>query len=379
MVSRFFAESITVAEQQELAEWIQSAKKDTTLRKILEEAWRQYEPPDSIVSVAGPSLDRIQTNLLSFLSDHSSNPDQKPAGRVHYLSTYWLRYAAAVIVMIGIGGYIWKQYLPNGTDKKIIPKADVAFEYDIPPGFNKATLTLSTGQKIELKDSVEVIDDAGVRIRKADGELVYGRTDIMAFNTMATPRGGQYKLILPDGSRVWLNAASSITFPTAFPGNERNVKITGEVYFEVVKNTNKPFKVTVNDGDIIEVLGTSFNINAYEDESSVVTTLLEGSVKIKNNILRPGEAYQNGKINKVDVIQAVAWKNGRFSFQDADVYAVMRQLSRWYDVDLEFRRKPDVRFFAIVKRSLNLSDLLKALEVSGGVKFTIEPKKIIVY
>lgn len=251
LARRFFAESITVTEQQELADWIEAAKNDTVVRQILEEAWIQYEPPGSISSIADPSLDRIQSNLLTFLSNHPGSHGQKPVGSMYYLRSYWLRYAAAILVMIGIGGYFWKQHVNISTDKKTIRKTDVASVYDIPPGFNKATLTLSTGRRIELRDSVEVINDAGVRIRKADGELVYGQTDIMAFNTMTTPRGGQYKLILPDGSRVWLNAASSITFPTVFLEKERNVKITGEVYFEVVKDRNKPFTVTVNDGNAI--------------------------------------------------------------------------------------------------------------------------------
>jgi transmembrane sensor len=230
--------------------------------------------------------------------------------------------------------------------------------------------------------------------KKNDGLLAYQSNSTapvsqVLYNTISTPRGGQFEVALPDGTKVWLNAASSLRFPTAFTGKERDVELTGEAYFEVAKNKDLPFHVT-SAGQVIEVLGTHFNINAYTDEKSIKTTLFEGSVRVAKNLksamLKPGEQsiVSNDDANTiriaddVDADEVLAWKNGKFYFNDADVETVMRQVSRWYDVDIEYKGKSSAdRFTGNFTRDLNLSKTLKLLEFTG-INFKIEGRKIIV-
>ena len=207
----------------------------------------------------------------------------------------------------------------------------------------------------------------------------------VAYNTLTTPRGGQYHLTLSDGTSVWLNAASSIKYPIAFTGNERRVEITGEVYFEVEHNAAKPFRVICN-GQTVEDLGTHFNINAYNDENAVKTTLLEGSVNVsaagKNKMLKPGEQAQlqhgNIRIADVDVNKVAAWKNGLFQFNDDNIRDIMRQLGRWYDVDIKYEGNlPDWEFSGAIPRNANLSQVLDILSFVK-VHFRIDGKTIVV-
>ncbi|MDB5087420.1 MAG: FecR family protein, partial [Mucilaginibacter sp.] len=207
------------------------------------------------------------------------------------------------------------------------------------------------------------------------------------YNTVSTPRGGHYQVILPDGSQVWLNAASSIRFPTAFTDKERKVEISGEAYFEVAKNKALPFVVKVNSSEV-RVFGTHFNVMAYTDEAAIKTTLLEGSVQFSNGsascMLKPGEQSELTKsgqvkvISGVDVDNAIAWKNNMFDFENTDIESVMRQLSRWYDVDVVYNKKVNDRFFAEIPSSSKLSEVLKALELTGKVNFDIQGRKIII-
>jgi ferric-dicitrate binding protein FerR (iron transport regulator) len=213
-----------------------------------------------------------------------------------------------------------------------------------------------------------------------------GNSKEIVYNTLSTPRGGQYQLILQDGTKVWLNSSSSIHFPTTFRGRERKVAITGEAYFEVAKNSAMPFKITVKDVEV-RVLGTHFNIMAYDDENSINTTLLEGSVKISkgssNKMLAPGEesiVNKNGDINVIvaDIEEVMAWKNGWFQFNAADIQKVMRQISRWYDVEIVYEGKiPISHFSGMISRGNNISQVLAILK-AGGVQLKIEGRKIIV-
>jgi len=254
-------------------------------------------------------------------------------------------------------------------------------------------LTLQDGSKIVLNDVKDgtLAQQGNTKVVKlATGQLVYDKTGTASakvlYNTMTTPRGGQYKLTLPDGTEVWLNAASSITYPTAFAGNERDVSITGEAYFEVAKDKSKPFHVT-SGNQTIEVLGTHFNVMAYADEDAIKTTLLEGSVKITENneaqILKPGEQAtvdKNGglKISVADIDDALAWKNGYFKFNRVNIKYIMRQLARWYDVDLVYEGSvPHDEFVGKIGRGENIEDVLHILELDH-VHFKIEDKKIIV-
>lgn len=272
------------------------------------------------------------------------------------------------------------------------------------PGTEGAILTLADGKQIILDSAANgsLAVEGRTKVINKDGQLVYeieGRVpDALLYNTMTTPKGKQYQLVLADGSKVWLNAASSIRYPTAFAGTERRVEITGEAYFEIAHHADKPFKVSVN-GMEVQVVGTHFNINAYEDEAAMQTTLLQGSVKITTNnhtrILSPGQQAQisttlshpvqqkpgdeNIKVVKdADLDAVMAWKNGYFSFSQTDLQTVMRQIARWYDVEIVYAGTiPDRRFGGEIARNTNASQVLKILEESK-VYFRIEGKKIIV-
>jgi transmembrane sensor len=300
--------------------------------------------------------------------------------------------AAALLAVLATSSYFFFFNKP----KQEIAQTQQTYKNDIAPGGNKAILTLSNGSKIIL-DSAHIgklAKQGNTNIQKLDsGMLAYTTlmekpTEVL-YNTLSTPRGGQYQLTLADGSQVWLNSASSIKYPTAFSGNQRNVEITGEAYFEVTKDKNKPFSVTINDMNV-EVLGTHFNVNGFNDESAIKTTLLEGAVKITKGtnavLLNPGQqgilnAEGNlTKTNDVDLDKVMAWKNGWFEFDQTDLTTIMRQVSRWYDLDISYEGNlKDDKFGGRVNKNVPLSDILKSLEANGnGVKFKLDGKKLLV-
>ena len=271
------------------------------------------------------------------------------------------------------------------TKKKIL---------DILPGKNKAILTLADGSEVVLDEntSSDISDQDGIRISKEkDGQLVYtilnnkllNADKNIAYNTISTPKGGQYQVILPDGTKVWLNAASSLKYPEVFIGKQRSVVLTGEAYFEVAKNKSMPFRVQ-SQSQNVEVLGTHFNINSYLDDNTVKTTLLEGSVKVSNlkfsKILKPGEQAISGigeqaliKIAAdVDTDDETAWKNGLFQFNDSELKVILNQLERWYDVKIDYSDVPTKRYNGMVPRKSKLSEVLKMLEKTGNIKFELE-------
>jgi ferric-dicitrate binding protein FerR (iron transport regulator) len=280
--------------------------------------------------------------------------------------------------------------LHNASQNKIALTQQQRFRNDIDPGKNAAVLTLAGGKQIVLDSTARgaITRQGNTTIRNANGLLVYNElhekpTELL-FNTLATGRGNQYQLILPDGSKVWLNAASSITYPTAFVGAERKVSITGEAYFEIAKNEKAPFIVESKDVQI-QVLGTHFNVNTYDDEDALKTTLLEGSIKVGNSILRPGQqailSRDNTPIKLVDhpdIDEVMAWKNGAFKFNDATIESIMRQMARWYDVEVVYDTRVSQHFIADVPRDVPASELLKLLELTDQVHFKIEGKKITV-
>ncbi len=383
LVTRFFEGSITGTEKEELAAWVNQAEGDEVLRKELEQAWERYEPDAALKEQADPALDRIINNLYANTGEAGAG-NAVPA-RFRFLK----RFAAAAVILLaaGAGAYYWLK--PVSKQETITAVAN-----DVPPGSTKAVLTLSNGQQIVLDSAANGIlaQQGGTSISKqAGGQIVYNANGEaageMLYNTMSTPRGGEYQLTLPDGTKAWLNAASSITFPAAFTGSERNVQITGEVYLEVAKDKRKPFLVQVNDVKL-EVLGTHFNVNAYGDDRTVRTTLLEGSVKVNagsgSRVIAPGQqakVAQGGKLTvdaNVNIAETMAWKNGRFVFEGAPIETVMRQLSRWYDVEVQAVEDIDDLFFVDVPRNKKISDVLKALELTGKVKFKIEGKKIMI-
>lgn len=266
----------------------------------------------------------------------------------------------------------------------------------IPAGGNKAILILGDGREINLEETAKgkLAEVSGITIiKKASGELIYdvsNAKDVIAdqnsYHTIATPRGGTYQVLLEDGSKVWLNAASSIKFPSSFSGNERIVELKGEAYFEVAKNPARPFTVKV-EGQSIQVLGTKFNVNSYTDETKLATTLLEGSVRVANQIgevvLKPGQQSQS-KINQkirledVETDEFLAWKDGMFNFNRADLQTVLRQFERWYNINVKFEKDvPEIFFTGKIYRNLNLNDALNNLTFLG-VKFKIENRNVTV-
>jgi ferric-dicitrate binding protein FerR (iron transport regulator) len=265
---------------------------------------------------------------------------------------------------------------------------------DIAPGTNRAVLVLADGSSVLLDDAEqgELSRQANAIINKtADGQIVYenqagAELVPLVYNTISTPRAGQYRLTLTDGTKVWLNAATSLQFPASFPGKERRVKLTGEAYFEVASNASQPFIVETPQQSI-EVLGTHFNVNAYEEETQTKTTLLEGKVKVQTGssvrVIKPGEqaaSMQPGslRVSEADTEEAIAWKNGYFKFNKADIQTIMRQLERWSDVEVEYMGAvPTDLFVGKINRSENISGVLRILELSK-VQFKIENRKIIV-
>jgi hypothetical protein len=299
--------------------------------------------------------------------------------------TWWA--AAAVLVLLVSG--TWILLTRSDKAKQAETLAAKVVKHGISPGGNKAMLTLGNGSTMVLDSAVNGVlaQQGNAKVLKTNnGRLAYNITSEkpaeVLYNTLATPRGGQYQLVLPDGTQVWLNSASSITYPTAFTGNQRNVKITGEVYFEVANKPQAPFKVVINDHTEVEVLGTHFNINAYLDENAINTTLLEGAVKITGGsemvLLHPGQQAQIQPLERIkivkdaDIDKVMAWKNGLFNFEGLGMEEVMKQLSRWYDIDVVYEKGvPDIKFVGEVSKNVALPDLLNGL--SGiGVHFKIE-------
>lgn len=291
----------------------------------------------------------------------------------------WLRYAAAVVLLAGAGliYYVNKETITLSPGQELSSKT--VDQNDVLPGANKAVLTLSNGKTIELSDNgKQLIRDGDITIENSEGALEYGKSALVAFNTMTTPRGGQYKLKLADGTAVWLNASSSITYPSAFPGGLREVSITGEVYFEVAKNPSKPFIVKTYKDEIM-VRGTSFNVNSYTDEPGIKTSLLEGLVEINHTVLLPGYSYLDGKISPADLAKELAWKNGVFNLHHVKLTDAMRQIARWYDVDIKIdKRAADIELGGEIGRNLTLKQLLNGLE-DKDIHFKLEGKVLAVY
>ncbi len=318
------------------------------------------------------------------------NAIDKPARKV------WPRIVAAASIILGlfIGSYI----LIHTTESKQTAQIQ---KQDIAPGSNKAVLILANGQQIILSDAKNghLAQQGSAIINKtANGQVVYNTLknsptggnseETFVYNTMTTPRGGQYHLTLADGTNVWLNAASSIRYPTAFTGKVRLVEVTGEAYFEVAHIAAKSFRV-ISKNQAIEVLGTHFNVNTYEDEPATITTLLEGSVKISSihssnsSLLKPGEqaeiTTEGIKVMSADIEEAVSWKNGDFVFNNQNIKSIMRSLSRWYQLDVIYQGPVSQElFYAKISRFKNISQVLKMLEKTKAVHFKIEGRRVIV-
>lgn len=330
-----------------------------------------------------------QDILTEILLEIHQKPVEKPFKLWKRMSI-----AATVLLVSGLSFYA----LNHPTLGLGIPKTEII--NDILPGTDQAILTLSNGKKIVLDGAVngEIAEQGGISISKtADGQLVYSVAEaasgkdahgLDAFNTIATPKGGQYQLQLPDGTKVWLNAASSLKYPVRFSAKQRQVELQGEGYFEVAKDSSRPFKVNSGTQEL-EVLGTHFNINSYADEATRKTSLLEGAVRISDKswsrpvVLSPGQqavASSNGlKVVMVNPDEVVDWKNGNFVFEDEPLESIMRKVARWYDVEVKYQDHPaDLTFTGVVSRSKNISAVLNALDKTGKVHFKVEGKIVTV-
>jgi len=327
------------------------------------------------------------------LSEHiqASASKKQPTGKV--VPVLWRRMAVAASVLVAVAiGY---GLFFNKQGKNIHEKGPLAVK-DFKPGGDKAILTLADGSTI-LLDSAHngtLGQEGNTKILKLNnGELAYntasGNTGEIRYNTIATPKGGQYQVVLSDGTKVWLNAASSLHFPAAFAGKERRVEITGEAYFEVAHNAAMPFIVKNGDNEV-RVLGTHFNVNAYSDEAAVKVTLLQGKVNVtqlnthRSQLLAPGQqasmhANSDIKLNDdVDLQSVMAWKDGLFDFSNADIKTIMRQIGRWYDIEVSYEGNISEREFSgKISRNTNASNVLKILEQSN-IHFKIENKRIVV-
>ena len=377
LAEKWLNNTITPHEEIEFSEWY-NANQDNVV----------------MLSVAFAENEEILRNRILQNIQYRKEKDDKVISLRRYS---FIRVAAAAAILILLTGGAWYYFYqkPEAVITKNDSDAD-RFKNDIAPGSDKAVLTLADGSEIILDNAQTgtltqqgntkiILLDAGqlaynTHGAKANGEVLY--------NTISTPKGGQYQIVLADGSKVWMNAASSLRFPTAFVGKQRNVELTGEAYFEVAKNAAMPFNVQVNDMNV-QVLGTHFNVMAYNDENVIKTTLLEGAVKVTKGtvagLLKPGQQAKmdkdagNIKIATADVEETMAWKNGLFLFNNDDIKTIMRQISRWYDVNISFEGNiPAKNFTWQISRNTNVSQVLKMLELTKEVHFKITGKNIVV-
>jgi transmembrane sensor len=296
------------------------------------------------------------------------------------------------VIIFAVSGLLFFRNNSANTSVSRSATAGVIKQNDVAPGANKAILTLASGKKVILNSVTNgtIAQHGGIVVKKlADAKLQYviqgSQVADIANNTISTPRGGQYQIVLADGTKVWLNAASSLKFPTAFKGKERIVELIGEAYFEVAKNKDMPFTVKFNNTQV-QVLGTHFDIMAYPDETETKTTLVEGSVRVSNNtdmqMLKPGQqaiAAKNGRMQVVEanIEEALAWKNGYFIFRNADLRQIMKQAERWYDVDVVYNGDIQSRTFGgRISKYKNISELLKNLELAGNIHFNVNGNKV---
>jgi len=395
LFKRYFNHTLNEEEKNELMEWIRNGQHKDEVIALMNKAWEEFQE-EGVVFTDSQSEKMLHAIIHGQKADE--NLAEPITDRKVIFKNRWLA-AASISIVLLTGLYFW--HSRSGSAPVAPPTQAVQVNTDLPPGGNKAVLTLSNG-KVIILDSVEngaLAQQGATKVVKLQsGQLIYKKQNLteqsgkVSFNTLAVPRGGQYELTLPDGSKVWLNAASSLKFPTAFTGKGRQVELTGEAYFEIAQDKEKPFSVVIPSGIsqsqpmVIQVLGTHFNVNAYKDEPAIKTTLLEGAVRVaqgpSSRLLQPGQQAKTTKgtddinIIKPNIDEVIAWKNGIFRFDNEDLPTIMRKISRWYDIEVVFQdNNPESRFSGMISRNTNLSQVLQVLEING-VHFKIEGKKI---
>ncbi|SKA38028.1 protein of unknown function [Chitinophaga eiseniae] len=380
LLQKYLAGAITEPESEALFAWLKenpaAAEQNEALEKVLQDSYHTSFTAETPLP-AGASQRILDRLMVSVAAEGTGIVRPIPLWR-----RPWVRYAAAAMLIAALAVPAARMLTSR---KKMPAPAPVA----IAGGTSRAMLKLANGKEIML-DSTRgsIVQEPGLTVRNDSGRLNYqGATAAVEYHTLTTPRGGQYRIELPDGTAVWLNAASSITYPTAFTDKVRAVIITGEAYFEVAANARQPFRVDVNGKATVEVLGTRFNVNAYTDEANLRTTLLDGSVRVNHQqtsvVLKPGQqAAISGEglqlVEHPDLEIAMAWKNGSFQFDHAHLKEVLRQMARWYDVTVVYEPgSADIVFSGEIKRDLDLPQALIVLE-KMGVRFRIEGKQLIV-
>ncbi|WP_316838206.1 FecR family protein [Pedobacter nutrimenti] len=382
LISGYLLEELNDKELQELVEWTNASTEHMEIfESVLDES--SLVNQGRLYANANVNLALSRTKQQLKFVESSEIKDRK-------IEPLWIRIAivASVVLICTVGGY----YLNNS--RNAVSSTNLAKQNEINPGSNKATLTLANGKKIVLSEAKkgELAHEAGVVITKAaNGMLVYeikaqNEQDNHRMNTLSTANGEQYQVSLPDGTKVWLNAATSLRYPASFGlTKERRVELNGEAYFEVAKDKTHPFIVTTN-RQSVEVLGTHFNVNSYSDETITKTTLLEGAVKINDFVvLKPGEEGVLAKsgtltVRKADTEGAVAWKNGLFVFENESLKTAMNKIARWYNVEVQFQDR-SLELLGVggsISRFDKISEILRLFEKAGDIQFTIKGRTIII-
>jgi transmembrane sensor len=383
LVEQYVTGSLTAEDRAVFARLLEQTEYRTLLEAELEHTFMNdaYEATE-------PSQRRERINRL-LREKMAAEPVPAPTvHRIHLLRRNWLRVAAAAVIILLLGGAaFYKVHTPAQKQLAGVPPPTAP---EIAPGHNGAILTLADGSKLVL-DSLKkgkLATQGATDVLLDNDQLTYqvqhpAGAEI-SYNTLTVPRGHEFQLVLPDGTKVWLNAASSLRYPTVSAGAERRVEVTGEVYFEVAHDAAHPFIVKKGETEI-KVMGTHFNVNAYDEENSLNVTLLEGSVQVSNGtnhvVIKPGQQAQVRKsisvTDNVDLEEVVAWKDGKFQFgETADIQTVMRHIANWYDVDVEYEGTITNHIGGTMSRNVNLSQVLKMLETTGVVRFSVKGRNI---
>lgn len=378
LFERYFEGNCTEKEREELLHYMSEARHDEQVRQLMDRAWHLISPDYR--------LDDEQSNRI--LSDIFGQREKKR-------KKLFIRWSAAAAILLVLLIGIWMRFNGNGNVKPRLTMGTINGENDVAPGGKKAVLVLGNGSTLTLDSAHNglVARQGGTPVIKLNGQLSYadaGQTNPSEkeiYNTIVTPKGGQYEVVLQDGTKVWLNAASSLRFPTFF-SKDRKVELTGEAYFEVAPDRNKPFEVRVNDMEVT-VLGTHFDVRAYENEGITRTALLEGAVKVSTVgsqvLLKPGQqaslthsAISEIKVSQTDPEAVVAWKNGLFLFHQTDLETVMEEIARWYDVSVVYKGNAHRLLNGMISRNTNLSGVLHMLEITTDIRFLVDKREIIV-
>lgn len=385
LLEKFIAGTLTESERREFITLLHSAEQQPALEEFVDGSFTD----DSIRNTADEETLQLiyQQVMLAKEEREEERIPQIPVRKI----TIWKRMAvaASLLLLLAVGYWLWIK--PPGQNNTLASEKE-RFKNDVLPGQEKAVLVLADGRQVALegKQQQTVADKEGIVVNNNNGNISYSNTaTATVWHTLKVPRKGEYAVVLADGSRVKLNAESSVHYPVAFTGSERRVEVTGEVYFEVAKDAHKPFIVAVK-GMEIKVLGTHFNVNAYANEAVIKTTLAEGSIQLTTAngkqpvTLQPGQQATVGNdgqlavSNVVNVTEELAWTTGYFSFTNAPIETIMRQVERWYDVDVEYETAVSQLFVAEIPRTVNAADFFRILEATGWVHFKINGKKVIV-